>query len=192
MVDGRLLFGASDGAHGRELWRSDGTPEGTVPVQDIAPGPTSSSPRGFVSLGDRIVFSASGETVGREPWIGRAAILAGQSGQAIQDLSDELKALGLATGIARSLLTKLDSAVGALTRPGENRAAILRLEDIMKEVEALSPRWISSQSAAELQEFAQEIIGLLDDASVPRGAPSHGAGEPRSVDRNYKLASWVR
>ena len=36
-----LLFEADDGEHGGELWRSDGTAEGTVLVRDVFPGFTS-------------------------------------------------------------------------------------------------------------------------------------------------------
>jgi RNA polymerase sigma factor (sigma-70 family) len=41
-VNGTLLFMADDGVHGLELWKSDGTEEGTVIVKDINPGPASS------------------------------------------------------------------------------------------------------------------------------------------------------
>ncbi len=34
-------FIADDGVHGRELWRSDGSPEGTSLVEDVQPGPAS-------------------------------------------------------------------------------------------------------------------------------------------------------
>ena len=37
-VEGTLYFSADDGLHARELWKSDGTEEGTVMVKDIAPG----------------------------------------------------------------------------------------------------------------------------------------------------------
>jgi ELWxxDGT repeat protein len=41
---GQLLFAADDGVFGRELWRSNGTPGGTVLVRDINPGSASSNP----------------------------------------------------------------------------------------------------------------------------------------------------
>ncbi|NIP52547.1 MAG: hypothetical protein GWN61_15505, partial [candidate division Zixibacteria bacterium] len=37
-VNGTLFFAASDGIHGYELWKSDGTAAGTVMVKDINPG----------------------------------------------------------------------------------------------------------------------------------------------------------
>jgi ELWxxDGT repeat protein len=41
-VDGILYFPASDGIHGTELWRSDGTTAGTRMVRDVCPGACSS------------------------------------------------------------------------------------------------------------------------------------------------------
>ena len=38
-ADSLMYFAADDGIHGRELWRTDGTPGGTYMVKDITPGP---------------------------------------------------------------------------------------------------------------------------------------------------------
>ena len=38
MVGKTLLFRASDGVSGAELWKTDGTEAGTVLVKDINPG----------------------------------------------------------------------------------------------------------------------------------------------------------
>ncbi|HEV7766654.1 MAG TPA: carboxypeptidase regulatory-like domain-containing protein [Thermoanaerobaculia bacterium] len=54
---------------GDELWRSDGTPEGTMLLKDIAPGQRDAQPAQFVRIGDRVLFSANDGIHGREPWI---------------------------------------------------------------------------------------------------------------------------
>jgi ELWxxDGT repeat protein len=65
----RVFFSADDGAHGVELWTSDGTPTGTRLVADIAEGPRSSFPREITRIGNRVFFSADDGVVGREPWV---------------------------------------------------------------------------------------------------------------------------
>lgn len=66
--EGGLLF-AAEGANGVELWRTDGTSAGTLEVADVFPGLDSSDPEGFVRLGDRVAFVATGLGTGRELWI---------------------------------------------------------------------------------------------------------------------------
>ncbi|MEB3320202.1 MAG: ELWxxDGT repeat protein [Cyanobium sp.] len=53
---------------GEELFKSDGTLTGTVPVADIRPGSNSSSPRNFTPVGDTLYFTADDGTTGRELW----------------------------------------------------------------------------------------------------------------------------
>jgi ELWxxDGT repeat protein len=43
-MDGIVYFAGTDPANGEELWRTDGTPEGTWLVTDIAPGESGSFP----------------------------------------------------------------------------------------------------------------------------------------------------
>ena len=62
-----LFFVAQDPDHGLELWKSDGTAEGTVLVKDILPGPGSSTPSTIVPFGNRVLFTThffDGETPG--------------------------------------------------------------------------------------------------------------------------------
>ena len=62
-----FYFVAYDGENGSELWRSDGTENGTNMVVDANPGEGDSWPWWFTSLGDRLFFTAwDGNT--RELW----------------------------------------------------------------------------------------------------------------------------
>lgn len=61
-VPGALLFVANDAAHGTELWRTDGTPAGTLLVRDIAAiNREGAFPRGLQGLGSTLLFLARDE-----------------------------------------------------------------------------------------------------------------------------------
>jgi ELWxxDGT repeat protein len=59
---------AYDDKHGYELWKSDGTEEGTVMVKDIAPGVWGSMPKYLTGVNETLYFSASDNIHGYELW----------------------------------------------------------------------------------------------------------------------------
>src|SRR5262245_6581774 len=60
-ISGTAYFAATDGDHGRELWKSDGTAAGTALVADISPGPSSSQPYNLTVVDGTLFFTAFGE-----------------------------------------------------------------------------------------------------------------------------------
>src|SRR5262249_5179286 len=81
-VNGTLFFTANDGVNGAELWKSDGTADGTTLVKDIYPGqypysvyggawhyrPNSSSPAGLTNMNGTLFFTANDGVNGAELW----------------------------------------------------------------------------------------------------------------------------
>src|SRR6185369_16296819 len=68
VANGALIFHSYDAEHGYELWKSDGTAEGTALFQDILPGPSSSSPFNLASINGVVFFSANDGIHMTEPW----------------------------------------------------------------------------------------------------------------------------
>jgi len=68
LLDGVLTFVANDGNHGFELWKIDGTLEGTVMVADINPGTDPSHPGRFTYSSGKLFFSADDGSHGVELW----------------------------------------------------------------------------------------------------------------------------
>ena len=71
----KVLLAAKSATSGTELWVSDGTTPGTVPLKDIFTGSASSRPRDLVKLGTSVVFSADDGVHGRELWISNGTAL---------------------------------------------------------------------------------------------------------------------
>jgi trimeric autotransporter adhesin len=69
LVSGTIFFRADDDIHGRELWKSDGTPGNTVLVKDIHPGTdTSFEPYNLTDVNGTLYFSADDGSNGTELW----------------------------------------------------------------------------------------------------------------------------
>ncbi len=64
-----LFFLADDGVTGRELWKTDGTPAGTIQVADIYPGSRSSDIDWVTVAAGRLYFVADDSVHGRELWV---------------------------------------------------------------------------------------------------------------------------
>ena len=62
-----VLFTASDGVSGLELWKSD--THGTFQLQDIAPGAASSNPESMTVTEKLVFFLANDNSSGRELWV---------------------------------------------------------------------------------------------------------------------------
>ena len=67
-VNGRLFFAASEDSIARELWVSDGTPEGTVLAAGLSIGPWGSNPSQLTFQNDRLFFVANDVVHGEEIW----------------------------------------------------------------------------------------------------------------------------
>jgi ELWxxDGT repeat protein len=63
-VNGTLFFGANDGSHGYELWKSDGTSTGTGLVKDIFPGSGGSQPHYLTNVSGTLFFTAGTPSIG--------------------------------------------------------------------------------------------------------------------------------
>jgi ELWxxDGT repeat protein len=55
---GAVFLAASDGIHGTEPWRTDGTEAGTRLIADVCPGSCASFPRSFTTAGNLVFFLA--------------------------------------------------------------------------------------------------------------------------------------
>lgn len=68
VIDGVLYWAIDTLDHGQELWRTDGSEQGTFMVADLLPGAEDSYPASFQVHEGRLYFAASDPVHGRELW----------------------------------------------------------------------------------------------------------------------------
>ena len=69
IANGILFFTADNSITGYELWKTDGTSNGTTLVKDIYPGSNGSYPRLLTTINNKLIFKADDPTRGYELWI---------------------------------------------------------------------------------------------------------------------------
>lgn len=141
-ANGGVVFVASTATRGSELWYSDGTTGGTVPLPEIAPGPPTSSPRGLFHHRGRVYFVADDGVHGYEPWalelpsavsVGDVTVTEGDGGTTIATFDVRLDPAS-ATAVTVAYATAAGSAsagsdfvaaAGVLTfAPGQTEASV--------------------------------------------------------------------
>jgi len=68
-LNNSFYFAGGNDATGIELWKSDGTAEGTSLVKDIFPGPTGSNVQNLIEYKGKIYFAATDLVNGTELWV---------------------------------------------------------------------------------------------------------------------------
>ncbi len=122
---GLLYFAATDDTHGCELWQTDGTPEGTHMVEDLAPGFSSSFPLGAIVVGDELYYAVLDDGTGRGAI--RKLVPAGQppfAGGALTTVTGEAAWLSFA-----DLLAGLPAGVTVQSAGATAAGGVVVLED---------------------------------------------------------------
>lgn len=147
---GSLYFRGARSSSGLELWKTDGTPEGTQMVVDAIPGADGSAPSNFALVDNQIFFSGysfSGTTgQGIEPWVsdGTAAgthAIANLSAAGDSYPSKFTDLNGVAIFVAENVASGSTSNIGGeLFRSDGTAAGTYLLRDILAGANSSDPR----------------------------------------------------
>ncbi len=164
-MGGFVYFSISDGIHGTELWRSDGTTQGTTIVRDICPGFCGSYPYGVTVVDDQIFFFANDGEHGEELWHSDGT--AAGTGLVL-DINQ-----GESSSITQSNFVALDSNLVFSADDGVHGAEL----------------WISDGTAAATQRLT-DLIGFANPTIVPVATLS-GKAFVSVTDSSMPPQLWV-
>ena len=135
-----VYFSAKGGAKGRELWRSDGTFEGTRRVKDIRPGTAGSQPYSFAAIDGLLYFSANDGVNGRELWVSDGTGPGTRLVKNINPGSADSEPFGFTLFNGHVYFSAVDAATGReLWRTDGTTAGTTRVKDIVAGPTGSSP-----------------------------------------------------
>lgn len=152
-----VLFTATDGlgagTTGRELWRSDGSGDGTVRVADLRTGVASSDPRSLTLFKDQIYFFANRDGVGRElmrtdgTTVTTVRDIASGAADGISTAFESMAVLGAGTAAKLYFSARVDGLTGGgqeLWVSDGSEAGTVRVKDINPGAAGSNPRFITA------------------------------------------------
>ncbi len=108
-LQGVKYFSADDGIHGQELWRSDGTAEGTYLVKDVTPGEASSNIYEIIVSNNQLFFTANSKLWVSDGSDNGTIMLSGPNGVwRLSDIKGEVYFFAAANGNFNNSIWKSD------------------------------------------------------------------------------------
>jgi len=168
-----VALAASDGFTGLELWKTNGESVGTILVQDILPGPGSSTPQEFVQSANQVFFTAF-DVVNRPGlWVVPLAALDVNLEEQIDQLllllnAPEIQNLTLPVSL-NSQLTNARGQVSSDKAPGQFVAARSHLDNFIKDLQNLVDRGnITASQAQPLLDGAKLVLEQIEGNHPPK------------------------
>ncbi len=177
-----VYFTATDRDHGRELWKSDGTENGTVIVKDIAPGLLDSSPSELIVTENGLFFSADNGVNGRELW--KTSDTSGSS-SLVRDIcpgvsGSDPKSLTLVNGTLFFSADDGSSGRELWKTDGYSQSTFL--------VKDINPGWVSGSSPAELVNVGGTLFFTADNGKIGRELwKTDGSASGTSLVKDIRL-----
>lgn len=150
-VGSRVYFSASEAGNDFELWRSDGTTNGTTRVADAIPGTsTGVGPKNVTAVGNRLYFTATTATRGHELY--RAD---GQTVSLVKDLTPGSESSRI------SHLTTFGNQLAFYLGDSEGRGIASQEKSV----------WVTNGTANGTKRFHSETQGSLTNGAVTHDTP---------------------